>query len=801
MAALVRKYSDIKRDLGIGTTVPSCPSSIAPFILQNHQLAISKYLREHDSLLLWHGLGSGKTITSIASAFESSNTRMNTVIVACPASLMDNYQEELEKYKDLVIQFTTMPHSGLAIDIANKFIQECKTQVASGLPEPPWFRGFIQKLIIKIGTTGDITKFRNIPAIIASNYEPDYDATLVGGRKTKRKRNKKNKTRGGYKTRMPIEIEPTRNIHFTFKSTNGTLNTGGFGDLSDTYLIIIDESQLLLSQLRLDYSGDNLSDSGLDLTKIIDMVDFDEYIGRKYGSLGRENKRAHTIYSDLFGRPQHTKLALLSATPIIKNKFEIAIFVNLLSRKSLMPINTVAFEHNYGIPHLIGGDYEFHMTSHERETQIHSNIHSPIKNEDEFKACFKEAEVSYFGNIAEMLPVLTLLPGNKYVFNNDGIAFLNIVECPLDKKQALYLKYLQFVSDLHGDFGKFKPDFYDCAFPLDSPDDRGTPLPTRFRKKSDDDMAGLFAEATGRAEEIGPLIGKYLYTFQNFLDAASTTITFSAIKSPNKVTQRLAPHPSVVGKLIPITLSTFGKNSKISKLLLNIIINPQSRHVIYVTSRYASVVIGRFLEQASYIELKTPAQLGIGVGFQPAVAAVPNKLYAFLRGQSEDNIYDTSQKMLRYTNDEGNAVNKADLIDLFNSETLPQFKILIINNCVAEGITLKRVDFIHVMSIPYDIAKLQQIVARVYRNCVHPPGRSITPFIYITTESNDDNLKEADYDSLHKDNADWQVYARADRLERDYETNKFVEKIRENDNLLPYYRLIKECAIESSLPG
>lgn len=106
----------------IGTTVPSCPSNIAPFILQNHQLAISKYLREHDSLLLWHGLGSGKTITSIASAFESSNTRMNTVIVACPASLMDNYQEELEKYKDLVIQFTTMPHSGLAIDIANKFI-------------------------------------------------------------------------------------------------------------------------------------------------------------------------------------------------------------------------------------------------------------------------------------------------------------------------------------------------------------------------------------------------------------------------------------------------------------------------------------------------------------------------------------------------------------------------------------------------------------------------------------------------------------------------------------------------------
>lgn len=799
MAALVRKYNDITRDLEIGTTVPSCPSKIAPFILQNHQLAISKYLREHDSLLLWHGLGSGKTITSIASAFESSNTSMNNVIVACPASLMDNYQSELEKYKDKIIPFTTMPYSGLAIDIANKFIQECKTQVASGLlPEPPWFRGFIEKLIYKIGTTGDIRNFSDIPAIIASNSEPDYNATLVGGKKTKRKRNKKNKTRGGYKPRMPIKIEPTRDIQFIFKSTNGTLNTGGFGDLRDTYLIIIDESQLLLSQLRLDYSDDNLSDSGLDFTKIIPMVDFDTHITRKYGSLGVENKRAHTIYRELFGRPNHTKLALLSATPIIKNKFEIAIFVNLLSRKSLMPINTVAFENNYGIPHLIGGDYEFHMESHEREAQILSTIHSPIKNENEFKACFKEAEVSYFGNIAEMLPALTLLPGKKHVFNNDGIAFLNIVECPLDKKQALYLKYLQFVSDLHGDFGKFKPDFYDCAFPLDSPADRGKPLPTRFRKKSDD-MAGLFAEATGRAEEIGPLIGKYLHTFQNFLDEAPTALTYSAIGSTSKVPQRPPSDPSVIGKLTPITLSTFSKNSKISILLRNIITNPQGRHVIYVTSRYASVVIARFLEKQNYIELKTPDQLGIGVA--AAVAPIKNNLYAFLRGQSEDNIYDPSQKMLRYTNDEGNAVNKADLIDLFNSETVPQFKILIINNCVAEGITLKRVDFIHVMSIPYDIAKLQQIVARVYRNCVHPPGGSITPFIYITTESNDDKLTEADYDSLHKDNTEWQRFARTVPLERDYEINKFVEKVRENDNLLPYYRLIKECAIEHSLPG
>lgn len=107
----------------------------------------------------------------------------------------------------------------------------------------------------------------------------------------------------------------------------------------------------------------------------------------------------------------------------------------------------------------------------------------------------------------------------------------------------------------------------------------------------------------------------------------------------------------------------------------------------------------------------------------------------------------------------------------------------------------------HVVSIPYDIAKLQQIVARVYRNCVHPPGGSITPYIYITTESNDGGINAADYAILHPNNAEWQHYAVTVPLERDYEINDLVQKIRENDEFLPYYRLIKECAIEQSLPG
>ena len=48
---------------------PSCPSKNFPFVLQNHQLDIAKMIKHFNvPLLAWHGLGSGKTITSMMTA-------------------------------------------------------------------------------------------------------------------------------------------------------------------------------------------------------------------------------------------------------------------------------------------------------------------------------------------------------------------------------------------------------------------------------------------------------------------------------------------------------------------------------------------------------------------------------------------------------------------------------------------------------------------------------------------------------------------------------------------------------------
>ena len=67
-------------------------------VLQEHQKLPVKYIKRKDvnGILLYHSLGSGKTITSITMAEKFPNKE---VVVIVPASLQDNYKKELKKVK------------------------------------------------------------------------------------------------------------------------------------------------------------------------------------------------------------------------------------------------------------------------------------------------------------------------------------------------------------------------------------------------------------------------------------------------------------------------------------------------------------------------------------------------------------------------------------------------------------------------------------------------------------------------------------------------------------------------------
>lgn len=79
--------------------------------LAPHQQFLSKYFPEHSErgILLYHGTGTGKTITSIAMANSfikdnNNNTdEMEKVIVFLPASLKDNFKSNIQKYNKIQV--------------------------------------------------------------------------------------------------------------------------------------------------------------------------------------------------------------------------------------------------------------------------------------------------------------------------------------------------------------------------------------------------------------------------------------------------------------------------------------------------------------------------------------------------------------------------------------------------------------------------------------------------------------------------------------------------------------------------
>jgi len=77
------------------------------FTLQKHQMFVAEYVKNQANLLVFHGLGSGKTCTSIAAAelhkhykndgsvINSNNDEAFKVIICCPKSVQAEYTEQL----------------------------------------------------------------------------------------------------------------------------------------------------------------------------------------------------------------------------------------------------------------------------------------------------------------------------------------------------------------------------------------------------------------------------------------------------------------------------------------------------------------------------------------------------------------------------------------------------------------------------------------------------------------------------------------------------------------------------------
>ena len=99
-------YRNYKKDLKDEEKDVGCDKKRGSFSLMTHQSIVRDYINLYSpyrGLLIYHGLGAGKTCSSIAIA-EGIKTE-NTVIIMTPASLRDNYLSELKTCGDDFYRF------------------------------------------------------------------------------------------------------------------------------------------------------------------------------------------------------------------------------------------------------------------------------------------------------------------------------------------------------------------------------------------------------------------------------------------------------------------------------------------------------------------------------------------------------------------------------------------------------------------------------------------------------------------------------------------------------------------------
>jgi hypothetical protein len=96
-------------------------------------------------------------------------------------------------------------------------------------------------------------------------------------------------------------------------------------------------------------------------------------------------------------------------------------------------------------------------------------------------------------------------------------------------------------------------------------------------------------------------------------------------------------------------------------------------------------------------------------------------------------------------------------------------QVIIINSAAAEGVSMKNIRYVHLLGLPPNMSKLYQIIGRGRRNCSHKDlqveDRTITPILYLMPDEN----------------------------------KKYNEMVESNNKSIPFYNMLIESSIDCSL--
>jgi len=278
---LFEPYKDDLLDESKQITCENIGKDTGEIDLLIHQKIVKDYINlytPYRGLLLFHGLGSGKTCTSIAVAEGLKNSKK--VIVMTPASLKRNYLEEIKKCGDLIYRKKQF-WEWISTDENPEYIDSLSSVLS--LP-----REYIRR---KHGVwLVNITKPNN------------YDELTTSHKKS-----------------LNDQLDEMIQNKYTFINYNG-LRTEKFRELTNNYdnnifdnsVIIIDEAHNLISRI---------------VNKINKMKKFSQ---TKRGPDGLiPIPLALQLYEFLL-RSENSRIVLLTGTPIINYPNEISILFNIL---------------------------------------------------------------------------------------------------------------------------------------------------------------------------------------------------------------------------------------------------------------------------------------------------------------------------------------------------------------------------------------------------------------------------------------------------------------------------------------
>ncbi len=282
MATLFSKYKKTLADEA--ATPATCDNEGTDFSLMTHQQIVRDYLNLYSpyrGLLLYHGLGSGKTCSSIAIAEGLKNAK--PVIIMTPASLQVNYREELKKCGDELYKKNQFWEF-----ISTKDTSKAGTSKA-GTSKAGTDNAELVDTLAKVLSLSVDHIHKNGGAWMVNMSKPaNYDQLSAID---KLKLDAQIEQMLSHKYRF-IKYNGLRASHLLELTKNNTINP------FDNSVVIVDEAHNLVSRIV-------------------------NKLGKKKGSIGL------TLYQ-LLMKAKNVKIVLLSGTPIINYPNEISILFNIL---------------------------------------------------------------------------------------------------------------------------------------------------------------------------------------------------------------------------------------------------------------------------------------------------------------------------------------------------------------------------------------------------------------------------------------------------------------------------------------